>query len=451
MTDTATGGTGAASRNRDSALTRFLRATEIDSRILGMIGALVAIWVGFDIYSGMLRPSDGLFGGTFLTARNIWTLLVQTSSIAVMATGMVLVIVMRHIDLSVGSILAFVAVVIGSLQVFWLPQLGLPIGHPLIWVIALVCALALGGSIGAIHGALIAYAGIPAFIVTLGGLIFWRGASWAVIRGETVAPMDKTFKLIGGGISGTTPGSIGATASWGIAFLICAGIVAGLLYGRKQRRKFEFPLRPVWAETFLAVTGCVLVLGATYVINRYYWPTGVVNRWAEQNGVIVPEEGLDISFGYALPVLIALGVGIVMTFLATKTRFGRYIYATGGNPEAAELAGINTKRLTVWVFALMGTLAGISACISAARLDAASNALGLFDELYTIAAAVIGGTSLAGGLGTIYGAILGALVMQSLQSGMTLLNFESAYKDMVVGGVLVFAVWLDQMYRRRLK
>lgn len=121
---------------KDGLFTRFLRATEIDSRMLGMVAALIVIWVGFDIFSGMLRPSDGLFGGTFLTPRNLWTLLVQTSSIAVMATGMVLIIVMRHIDLSVGSILAFVAVVSGSLQVYWLPQMGLEIGNPMIWVIA---------------------------------------------------------------------------------------------------------------------------------------------------------------------------------------------------------------------------------------------------------------------------------------------------------------------------
>ncbi|MFZ7093851.1 sugar ABC transporter permease [Primorskyibacter sp. 2E233] len=435
----------------DGAITRFLRATEIDSRILGMIAALVVIWVGFDIYSGILRPSDGLFGGTFLTPRNLWTLLVQTSSIAVMATGMVLIIVMRHIDLSVGSILAFVAVVIGSLQVFWLPALGLPIGHPMIWPIAVLVALLLGGTIGAFHGLLIAYAGIPAFIVTLGGLIFWRGASWAVIRGETVAPMDATFKLIGGGISGTTPGSIGFTASWVLAVIACAGVVMGIVYGRSQRRRFNFPLRPMWAEAFLAITGCVVLLGATAVINRYYWPKGVVNRWAKQENITIPDGGFDISFGYAIPVLIALGVAIVMTFLSTRTKFGRYIYAAGGNPEAAELAGINTKLLTVATFAVMGMLAGMSACISTGRLNAASNALGLFDELYVIAAAVIGGTSLSGGLGTIYGAVLGALVMQSLQSGMTLLNFESAYKDMVVGGVLVFAVWVDQVYRRRIK
>ena len=201
----------------------------------------------------------------------------------------------------------------------------------------------------------------------------------------------------------------------------------------------------------LAITGCLAVLGVTWIVNSYYWPKGVVDRWAQQTGVTVPPEGLNIAFGYSIPVLIALGIGIGMTFLANRTRFGRYIYAIGGNPEAAELAGINTRKITVLVFTLMGMLAAVSASISSARLDSATNALGQFDELYVIAAAVIGGTSLAGGLGTIYGAMLGALVMQSLQSGMTLLNFESATKDMVVGAVLVFAVWIDQVYRRNVK
>ena len=209
---------------QEGALKRFMRATEIDSRMLGMVGALLVIWIGFDIFSGLLRGGEGLFGGSFLTPRNLWILLVQTSSIAVMTTGMVLIIVMRHIDLSVGSILGFTAVCIGTMQVYWLgPALG--VGHPMIWIITLVLGLALGAAIGAFHGTLIAYFGIPSFIVTLGGLIVWRGAAWSVIRGETVAPMDKNFKLIGGGISGITPGSIGATASWILGLLICAAIV----------------------------------------------------------------------------------------------------------------------------------------------------------------------------------------------------------------------------------
>jgi D-xylose transport system permease protein len=150
-------------------------------------------------------------------------------------------------------------------------------------------------------------------------------------------------------------------------------------------------------------------------------------------------------------VLIAIAVGLAMTFLANRTRFGRYVFAIGGNPEAAELSGINTKRVLTRVFALMGLLAGISACISTARLQSATNATGTLDELYTIASAVIGGTSLSGGTGTIYGAMLGAVVMQSLQSGMVLLGVDAPLQNIVVGLVLVAAVWIDTIYRRHVK
>jgi D-xylose transport system ATP-binding protein len=205
----------------------------------------------------------------------------------------------------------------------------------------------------------------------------------------------------------------------------------------------------MWAEYLIAVVGCLVVAGATMIVNAYAWPERVAAAYAEANHIPVPEGGLFISTGYAIPVLIALVIGVAMTFLARRTRFGRYVYAIGGNPEAADLAGINTRRITVLVFALMGLLAAVAACIDSARLDSATNVLGQLDELYTIAAAVIGGTSLAGGVGTIYGAIIGALVIQSLQSGMVLLGFDSAFQQMVVGVVLVGAVGIDTFYRRR--
>jgi D-xylose transport system permease protein len=172
---------------------------------------------------------------------------------------------------------------------------------------------------------------------------------------------------------------------------------------------------------------------------------------AEAQGIAWPAEGLFIAHGLALPVIVALAVGIAMTVLATRTRFGRYVFAIGGNPEAAELSGVNTRRTLAMVFGLMGALAGLSACIATARLNAATNAAGTLDELYVIAAAVIGGTSLAGGLGSVAGAMLGALVMQSLQSGMVLLGVDTPLQNIVVGLVLVFAVWLDGAWRRRLK
>ena len=456
------------SASDDGLLTRLLRATEIDTRMLGMIAALLAIWVGFDIYSGILRPNEGLFGGAFLTYRNLSTLLVQTSSIAVMATGMVLIIVMRHIDLSVGSMLSLVAISTGVLQVFYLsPALG--VGNGFIWIIAVLAALALGTLIGWFNGVLVAYGNIPSFIVTLGGLIAYNGVGFLVASGVTVAPLDKTFNLIGGN---NPLASLGPFWSWALAAIGCLAVAFAIINERRNRLRFKFPLRPVWAEWLLGIVGGAVVLGITHVVNSYAWAPKLIENYAVANKIAIPAgiedkdgqavcmaaekivrcaEGLVYYTGYALPVLIALAVGLVMTFITTRTRFGRYVFAVGGNPEAAELAGINTKRLTVMVFMLMGALVAISSIISSSRLEAATTALGTLNELAVIAAAVIGGTSLAGGIGTIYGAMLGALFMQSLQSGMTLLNFDSAFKDIVVGSVLVFAVWLDQIYRKRVK
>jgi len=422
-------------------LIKFFRATEIDTRLLGMVGALVMIWLGFHLYGEFFRN-----GGQFLTPRNLWNLSVQTASVGIMATGMVLVIVTRNIDLSVGSILGFCAIVMGEVQVNILPQY-VGLGSPVIWIVAVLCGLALGALIGAFHGFLIAYGKIPAFIVTLGGLLVWRGAAFLVARGETISPVDPTFALLGGG----PYGAIGETGSWIVGALACAAILWMIWSGRIRRRKHDFAQRPMWAEYFLAVLGCGLVIGAVLLVNAYPWPIGIVRAYATAHNLTVPPEGLFISHGFAIPVLILIAVGILMTILATRTRFGRYVFAIGGNPDAAELSGINTRLMTVKIFSLMGLLAGLSAVVSSARLNSATNALGTLDELYVIASAVIGGTSLAGGVGTIYGAILGALVMQSLQTGMVLIGFDAAIQQVVVGGVLVLAVFLDILYRRKSK
>jgi len=433
---THTAHVNSARNTTENPLRRFFRATELDTRLLGMIGALLIIWIGFQIMT------DGLF----LTPRNLWNLSVQTASVAVMATGMVLVIVTRNIDLSVGSILGFVGMFMGVLQAEILPQI-IGFNNPATWIITLLAGILLGASIGAFHGVIIAFLNVPSFIVTLGGLLVWRGATWFVTSGRTVAPMDVNFRLMGGG----TEGSIGATASWIVAVIACIAIVATIINSRKQRKRFGFPRRPVWAEYFLSVLGCALVIGAVAVANHYYWPTNIARKYADANGIAWPEGGLQIPHGIAIPVLMAVVVGIVMTFISTRLRFGRYVFAIGGNPEAAELAGIKTRWVTVRIFALMGMLCAIAAAISTARLNAATNAQGELDELYTIAAAVIGGTSLAGGTGTIAGAMLGAFVMQSLQSGMVLLGIDSPLQRIVVGIVLVVAVWLDTVYRGRAK
>ena len=424
-------------------IARFVRATELDTRLLGMVGALLLIWVGFHLYGVVFKD-----GGVFLTPRNLWNLSVQTSMTGIMATGMVLVIITRNIDLSVGSLVGVTGMVMGILQVNILPQY-LGLGHPATWVITAIVGITCGALIGAFHGWLIAYRGIPSFIVTLGGLMVWRGAAFLTADGKTISPVDETFALLGGG----PYGSIGSTGSWIAGILGCAAILWVLKSGRTSRLKHGFALRPMWAEVTLAAITCGALIGAVLTVNAYPWPKGIVEAYVKANpGVVVPEGGLFISHGFAIPVMILAVVGILMTILMTRTRFGRYVFAIGGNPEAAALAGINTRWMTLKIFALMGLLAGLAAVVSSARLNSATNALGDLDELYVIASAVVGGTSLAGGVGTIYGAIIGALVMQSLQTGMVLIGYgDGSYRKIVVGVALVLAVYLDILYRKKIK
>jgi D-xylose transport system permease protein len=415
-------------------LARFIKSTELDIRLLGMAGALALIWIVFHVLSG----------GLFLTPRNLWNLSVQSAPVAIMAAGMVFVIVTRNIDLSIGSMLGFIGMIMGTIQTDVLPKV-LGFEHPATWALTLAAGLGLGLGLGAFQGFVIAYLGIPSFIVTLGGLLVWRGAAWWVTSGQTVAPLDDTFRLLGGG----PEGSIGATWSWVLGFVACATIVVVLAHGRGQRKKFHFPLRPMPAEFVVGGMACAAVLAAVAVVNAYPWPVGIVRRYAEANHIAVPDGGLFIAHGIAIPVLIAIGTGVVMSFLATRTRFGRYAYAIGGNPEAAELAGVDTRWVILKCFMLMGLLAAIAGAVSIARLNAATNSEGTLAELLVIAAAVIGGTSLSGGVGTVAGAMLGAVLMQSLQSGMVLLGVDTPLQNIVVGAVLVAAVGLDTVYRRR--
>ena len=416
-------------------LRRLLKSTELDTRMLGMAFALVLIWIAFHVLSG----------GLFLTPRNLWNLSVQSSSVAIMATGMVLVIVTRNIDLSIGSMLGFIGMVMGVIQVDLLPKF-LGFEHPATWIVALGAGLLLGTLLGALQGYLIAYRGIPSFIVTLGGLLVWRGAAWWVTSGQTVAPLDNRFRLLGGG----PEGSIGAEWSWMVGIVACAAIVLLLAHRRARRKKFNFALRPMAAEILVGGIACAFVLAAVAVVNAYPWPIGSVRRYAQTHHISVPEGGLFIAHGIAIPVLIAIGVGVTMTFLATRTRFGRYVYAIGGNPEATQLAGVDTRWVIMKTFMLMGFLAAIAGAVSIARLNAATNSEGTLSELLVIAATVIGGTSIAGGVGTVAGAMLGAVIMQSLQSGMVLLGVDTPLQSIAIGAVLVTAVWLDTVYRRRL-
>jgi D-xylose transport system permease protein len=375
------------------------------------------------------------------------TLAVQAAGIAIIATGMVLVIVSRNIDLSVGSLVGVIAMTYALLMTNILPDvLGLSADFPFRWAIALALGIALGAAIGALQGFIIAYIGVPSFIVTLGGLLSIRGVVWYLSSGAAVSGLDANFQLIGGGAQG----SLGGPLTWALAIVGCIAIVGFLINGRRQRRRFGFPVRPMWAEVLLGVVGCVVVLGIANFANNNFWPEGLADRIAaQQNWGPKPAGGWHIPAGFPNPLILLLVVTLVMTFIANRRRFGRYVYAYGGNPDAAELAGINTRWTILKTYVLMGVLCALAAAIASARLNGATLDVGQSYELYVIAAAVVGGTSFAGGIGTIPGAVLGAFVLAALAYGLSFIGVNSPGQNVVAGIVLILAVGFDTLNRRR--
>ncbi len=388
---------------------RIAAVMQLDTRLVAMFGAVLIIWIFFQVASG----------GIFLSPRNLWNLSVQTSVTAMLATGMVLIIVSRNIDLSIGSLLAFLGIFGAFLQAEVLPLEGT---HT--WWLSILAMVLAGVAAGGIQGWMVARFALPAFVVTLGGLMFWRGAGWLFTQGRTVTPLDTTFSIFGGG-------SIGEYWSWVVGVIGFVLISLLILWKRSNRSKLGFEVKPLGIELGILLAIGILIALFVNTMNSYDFPRS------------------DDGRGIPVPVLILIIVASIMMYVANMTRFGRYIYGYGGNPEAAKLAGINTQKVIIVSFALIGGLTAIGAVISTARLNAAPLSIGQLLELQVIAAAVIGGTSLAGGSGTILGALIGAVLMQSLQNGMVLLGVQSAPQQMIMALVLIFAVWFDVIYQKR--
>ena len=390
-------------------LTNFL---DLDTRLFGLIFATALIWICFNF----------LTGGIFFSPRNLFNLTAQFSVVGIMATGMVLIIVARNIDLSVGSLLGFIGICGGMFQINILEY-----GNSFNWLYACLLMLVVGTLIGIFQGLLVAYFGIAAFIVTLGGLLIYRNGAWALSRGVTQAPLDENFLIIGGGRGGT----IGEFWTWVVGIVACLIVIFYAFYIRRRRISYNFKVRKMWVEIMLLFVWVSIILGFAYMLNSYQRPK------------------TDGGAGIPIPFLILVAVAAMMTLIANFTKFGRYVYAIGGNPESAELSGINVKKIIMMSFVLMGLLSAIASIVVTARIGAAATVTGTMTELNVIAAAVIGGTSLAGGVGTVYGAVLGALFMQSLENGMVLIGIPTPIQKIVIGFVLIFAVWLDSMYRRK--
>lgn len=385
-------------------------------RAYTMLGALVLIWLFFHYATS----------GIFLTPRNLSNLMVQTSVTGVLAVGMLMVIVSGNIDLSVGSVLGLA----GGVAAITLAQPDflkdfvnlIPVisnSTPLVFfALSILTAVAVGSLIGLFHGVLVAYGKIPAFIVTLGGLLAWRGAIKGLSQSETVPVADQTFKAIGQAY--ITPAS-----GWVIAALAVAAVLF-IAYRRIQAQKtYAVENANPTGTIITALIQSAAIIGFIYVMNSY-----------EGNGV-------------PIPVLIWLVIALIGVFITDFTTFGRYLYAIGGNPDAARLSGINNERKILQVYALLGALTGVAALIFTARVGSASPDAGVLKELDAIAACVIGGASLMGGRGTIFGACLGALIMASLDNGMSLLNVSDFLQDIIKGSILVTAVGLDMIGRKQ--
>ena len=364
-------------------------------RAYTMLGAMVLIWLFFQWQTG----------GTFLKPINLSNLMLQMSVTGILAVGMLMVIVSGNIDLSVGSVMGLAGGVAAILLTNY--------GYGLFPVF--LAAIAVAVLIGIFHGFLTAYLNIPAFIVTLGGLLAWRGAIKGISNSETVPIADQTFKLIGQG--NMTPVSGWILAGIGIAFLIF------MVFRRAQTQKtYGLGEANPGVEMLKAILPIGVIIAFIYVMNA--------------------------AGGVPLPVLVFLVVALIGTFITNSTTFGRYLYAIGGNSDAARLSGINTKMNVLKVYALLGFLIGVAAIIFTARQGSAAPDAGVLKELDAIAACVIGGASLMGGRGTIFGACIGALIMASLDNGMSLLNVRDFMQELIKGAILVTAVGVDMIGKK---
>jgi D-xylose transport system permease protein len=383
-----------------------LRQAAINWRLVLMGAVLVAVALIFNLLT------DGLF----LSPENLYNVAQQTAVVGIVSTVVVLIIVARNIDLSVGSVMGFVGVLVATLQYTagWS------------WQEASLAGLAVAILVSLYQGALTAMLGVPSFVVTLGGLMSFRGAAFLVADGKTQPVTDPFFLSLGGGYDG----AIGVRASWLLAGLMCVALAVLMLMRRRAKRRHGVPNNPAWVDALMVLVPMVIVLGFAAAMNAYQ----------------VPHK--DAPQGIPVPVLIWAAVAFTLSFLVHRTRFGRYVFAMGGNPEAAALVGIPVRRVTLMLFALLGVLIAIAAIVSVARLNAGTNSLGTGMELYVIAAAVIGGTALSGGTGSILGSVLGALIMQSIDSGMLLLDVSIGVRYVIIGQVLIAAVVFDVLYRK---
>jgi putative multiple sugar transport system permease protein len=389
----------------------FQNAQKLLQKNIREYGMYIALFVIMAIFTITTK-------GVFISSRNIVNLVNQTGYIAVLAVGMTLVIVIRHIDLSVGFLGGFLGAIAAIAMVQW----NMPV------YLAIPFTLALGVLAGTITAFLVAQMKIPAFVATLAGWLIYRGAILVVTESTgTIIIPDKTFNAIGNGFIpdipgiGILPGVHKLTLIIGVIGIVL--LIIGEINSRKKKQAYDFEVLPIEMFAIKLVFMSALIGGVTWLLAGY--------------------QGLSWT------AVVVLVVVIIYHFITTQTVLGRHIYAVGGNPEAAELSGINVKQITYIVFGSMGMLSALSGILFASRLQSATTTAGSLWELDAIAAAFIGGVSPAGGIGKVAGSIIGALVMLSLTSGMNLMGIGISYQYMARGAVLAAAVIFDVATRNR--
>lgn len=345
--------------------------------------------------------------GAYLSARNISNLLRQTAITGILAIGMLFVIITAEIDLSVGSMMGLLGGFAAISNVWW--------GWPL--PLTIITTLFLGLILGAWNGWWVAYQKVPSFIVTLAGLLAFRGALIGITNGTTVSPTSSSMTIIGQGYLSNNIGlSIGC-----IAIII---FIAWSKYQRNAYQKFGLIVESSSKEFGKYTLLAIAILGSVYLLNDYR--------------------------GIPLPVLILSILAVIGFFISKKTALGRYIYAIGGNIDAARLSGIKVEKIKLAIFSINGLMVAIAGLILSARLGAGSPSAGQNAELDAIAACVIGGASLAGGIGSVWGVIIGALIIASLDNGMSMLDVPTFWQYIVKGGILLLAVWADSISKKRI-
>jgi putative multiple sugar transport system permease protein len=380
-------------------------------RDYGLLLTLIALMIFFQFMTN----------GILFKPVNMTNIILQQSYIIVMALGMLLVIVAGHIDLSVGSVSGFIGALAAMLMVGWRfpPELAF-LANPLV---AFAICIAVGALVGGIQGFIIAYLGIPSFIVTLAGMLIFKGMSLAVLTGRSIGPFPPEFQLLAAGFIPDVfgPINLGFGPLHTTTLVIGVAIVLGMLFlnlrSRASRERHGYSTEPFALFAIKTLVVAALVLFFVYMLASY---RGLPN------------------------VLIVMGVlTALFVFITKNLTFGRRIYAMGGNNKAAKLSGINTERLTFHVFAIMGALAALAGMIYAARLNSATPKAGQGLELDVIAAVFIGGASMAGGAGQVAGAVVGAFIMGVMNNGMSIMGVNIDWQQMIKGVVLLGAVIFD--------